>query len=1042
MLSALVILASPPAFLLMPDIHGSQVAFICEGDLWVGDTESGRARRITRSEGQESHPRFSADGSQIAFTAEYDGIREIYVISVEGGAPRRITYRHDYAEPMGWTPDGDVLFRSRSYPRSYGLYTTPSEGGAEAKLPVEFASHGDVGADGRLAFTRFNRWSDAWFRYEGGMANQIWVGDLGDKSFRRITSLEGTNEFPVWAGKDVAFVNEKGGQFAVYSVAASGGRPRRLSEVSEFEIRELNAGPGALVYERRLGLEKLDLATGKATPLTFQLDSDLMHTMPFAVPAQRFAADLAMTPTGQRVFAESRGQIVSLPAGDGEARLWKAQPGARLRKPTPSPKGGRIAYTSDANGETQLMVAMMDGSGERAVTQRTGGQIMSFTWSPDGEKLAVYDSEMRLSVVDVSLGTSQEIVWSQGKNWYETPHDWSPDSKWLAYGKYDGVSDYGRIALRELATGKETLIGHPLAHNDRPAFSADGKWLVYLSRRVFTADWDTLQNQMNAGPPWLPMAVMLREGEKHPLALEDATEPGADEKEDEKESEFRIDLEGLDARTFALPVAPSNATQIGVSGSRVLWAADGEIRFFDMNAKRAGVVTAGGGFVLSADAKRLLIGDRVINANETEAPPAKGRLNWGGLRLTIEPRKEWEQMFWDAWRHLRDFFYVKNMHGLDWPAIGRKYAGLLPAVRSRHELDILIRSLQAELGSSHQYLSPGDERDNAQRLAGAFLGIDVTPDFEADRLKISAIMRGDGLDASEMSPLLQAGFGVKEGDYLLALAGRELTAKDNYLELIAGRAGQTVSVKIASKADGSDARTILVKPAANERRMRLLDWVQKNREYVDKASNGRVGYLYLQAMTGQDVQDFMRQYYPQRSKEAIIVDTRFNNGGNTQSIINRVLADKISGYFNMRNGEYPWSRQGDAFVGPIAVVQNEFNVSCGEEFPHRFRDLKRGPIIGRRTYGGEVGSAPGWPLADGGVVSVPNYGMFDTNGNWVIEGPGVEPDIDVESDPNAFAQGKDPQLDRSVAWLLDELKRRPTVFPKQPADPAKFGGGQ
>jgi tricorn protease len=1033
--------SAPQAFLREPDIHMNQAAFICEGDLWIGSIETGEARRLTRSEGVEGYPRFSPDGRSIAYTAEYDGVREVYVISVEGGAPTRTTFRHDYAEPLGWSSKGEVLFRSRSLPRSYGLFTAPAGGGPETRLPVEFASHGDLSSDGRLAFTRFNRWSDAWFRYEGGMANQIWIGDLAQKRFQKVTDLPGTCEFPVWAGSEVAFVQEKEGRFAIHAVPGQGGRARRLTEASEFEIRELNAGPGALIYERGLGLEMIDLKSGTVKPLRFRLDSDLAFTRPFQATAARFAAAMGMTPTGQRVLAEARGQIVSLPAGEGEARLWKAEPGARLRMPLPSPKGGRIAYTSDASGEVQIMVADAEGRNPRAITQRAGGQIMSMSWSPDGGRIAYYDSSMRLNVVDVSSGRSQEVVWSRGKNWFECPHSWSPDGEWLAFTQYDGVTDYGRIAIRHLDSGREAVIGHPLAHNDFPAFSRDGRYLAYLSRRSFSAAWDPIQNQMNAGPAWLPVAVMLRADEDHPLALKDAAEPAEAAKKPDPEAGFRIDLDGLEARSFPLPVKPSNAAQAAFAGDRLLWGADGAVRFFDFKSKQEGVVASGSTFEVSADGKRVRIGDRVIDAASVDAPAAKGRLDWGGLRLEIDPRKEWEQMYWDAWRLLRDFFYAANMHGLDWPEIGAKYSALLPAVRSRDELDILIRMLQAELGSSHQYLSAGDERSSFPRTAGAFLGIDVEPDPAANRLRIVRIMRGDGLDPAEMSPLLQAGFAVKEGDYLVGLAGQELTAKDSYLSIIAGRAGQAVSVAVASQADGSDRREIIVKPVAQERRMRLLDWVQSRRRMVEELSGGRLGYIYLQAMGEQDVQDFMRQYYPQRSKQALIVDTRFNNGGNTQSIINRVLVEKVSGYFNLRSSEFPWSRQGDAFLGPVAVLMNEFNVSCGEEFPHRFRDLGRGPLIGRRTYGGEVGSSPGWPLADGGIVSVPNYGMFTPDGKWVIEGPGVAPDIDVESDPNLFAAGRDAQLERAVEWLIEALRKAPTAFPKQPAEPAKFKGG-
>lgn len=400
-------------------------------------------------------------------------------------------------------------------------------------------------------------------------------------------------------------------------------------------------------------------------------------------------------------------------------------------------------------------------------------------------------------------------------------------------------------------------------------------------------------------------------------------------------------------------------------------------------------------------------------------------------------------MYWDAWRLLRDYFYVANMHGVDWVAIGRKYAALLPSVRSRDELDEIFRWIQSELGSSHQYRQAGDEQSFAKPLPGAFLGVDVVPDAAAGRLKIAKIMRGDGVVASERSPLLEPGFDVKEGDYLFAIGGQVLTNKSNFQSLLAGRAGQTIGVTIASKADGSDKRTAFIKPVANESRMRLLDWVAENRRYVEMATNGKIGYLYLQAMSNQDMADFNRQYYPQRNKQALIVDTRFNNGGWVQSLINRVLETKLSGHFNMRGRPSPWTRQGEYFQGPMVCLMNEFNVSCGEEFPARFRDLKIGPLIGRRTYGGEVGSSPGWPLADGGVISVPNYGMFTPDGKWAIEGPGVSPDIDVPSDPNQFVHGRDPQLDRGIQVLMEQINRKPTTWPTPPPDRVwvKPGGG-
>jgi tricorn protease len=554
---------------------------------------------------------------------------------------------------------------------------------------------------------------------------------------------------------------------------------------------------------------------------------------------------------------------------------------------------------------------------------------------------------------------------------------------------------------------------------------------------------------MNTKDVMVPCILLLQKDGKNPLALSDTVEPvKAEKKEDKKEDDKEpakkpeekkpgtpgIDLEGLYDRLILIPGMSGSYTQIAQAGSRVLVSGAGKISFYDLKAKKAGEVTSGGAFSLSADGKKLLVGNRVVDAAGTGVAATAGAVSFGGLQLRIEPKQEWEQMFWDAWRLLRDYFYVANMHGLDWKEIGNKYHAMLPQVRSRDELDILIKWMQAELGSSHQYLRGGDEQLLTKTARGGHLGIEVVP--EGGHLKISKIYSGDGMLTSERSPLLEAGMNVSEGNYLLAIGGQKLTASSNYKEHLVGRAGQTVSVKIGKTADDKEAKTYFVKPVSSEARMKQLSWVEKNRAYVDKASDGRIGYIYLRAMSTPDMADFIKQFYPLRDKQALLIDTRFNGGGNTQAVMNRILNEKLVGMFNMRASEYGWSRQSDFFLGPLACLQNEFNVSCGEEFPHAFRKLGLGKVIGRRTYGGEVGSSPGWPLADGGVVSVPNYGMYTIEDGWVIEGPGVSPDIDVESDPNAYARGTDPQLDASVKHLLAEIKANPIKYPMEP--PAKI----
>ncbi len=1035
LLALLGLVTTPaPAFLRMPDIHGDKVAFVCEGDVWLGSRASGTAVRLTRDAGEETYPKFSPDGAQIAFSASYDGLEEVYVIPTEGGAPRRITYRFDYAMTLGWTPDGKgILYRGRALPRSFGLWVAPVEGGPARRLPTEFASHADYTADGSFVWTRFNRANDAWFRYIGGMQNQIWTGNEKTKTFRQLTKLDGTNEFPVSLGSRVYFAQELDGKFRVRSVALTGGSSKVEVGPYDIEVRELSAGEGGVVYEKGRGIELLDPA-GKVQPLDFKLTSDLMHTRPYLAKPEAHVSSLTLTPGAKRVLVESRGQIVSAAVGEGETRVWKAVPGARLRHPKMSPDAKSIAYLSDETGEMQLVVAKADGTEPKVVTKDAKRQLLNLSWSPDSKWIALNDSEMRLRLVNPSTGEDR-LVHTTILSWGGTPHSFSPDSKWLAYTQIDPITNFTNMVLYSIEKSEKTVVAGLLSNDSAPTFSPDGKYLGFLSARNLSTSSDPVQDQLNFAPTIVPCLMVLKSQDPSPLALKDPNEdPEAKPADDKKKDDpFRIDFDGLYDRVVQLPVAPGRYSQIDFAPSgRVLLAGDGEIKFFDLEPKKSGTLTPGGGFSLSKDRTKALVGMRVVSTAGADIPPTVGAINMGGLQLSVEPTAEWKQIFWDAWRLLRDYFYVANMHGHDWKAIGDKYAALLPSIRSRDELDILIRWMQAELGSSHQYLSPGDGRDISPKQAGAFLGIDVAP--EAGGLKITKILRGDGFSTDERSPLLEPGLNVKEGLFIVELAGQPVSAKTDYLSLLVGRSGRTISMKINDRPALEGSRTILVKPIPNETRLRRLEWVAENRRMVDKLSGGKVGYLYLGAMTDQDMQDFARQYFPQRNKDAMIVDSRFNNGGYTQNYINRILDERLTGFFNMRSSAGGFTRQGMYYAGPIAILQNEFNVSCGEEFPHRFRELKRGVVIGRRTYGGEVGSSPGWPLVDGGVVSVPNYGMWTPKDGWVIEGAGVDPDIDVPSDPNLYAAGRDPQLEKAVAWNLDELRKKPPVKFKAPAD--------
>lgn len=1040
-LLAATLLSAPDGFYLTPDIYGDRVAFSSEGDIWVGDLKSRKAVRLTTDAGTENFPRFSPDGTQIAFQGEYDGARQAYVISAEGGAPKRLSNTANFRGVSGWTPDGkNVVFRARGVPTGYQYFTVPADGGAAVAMPLEFASHVEFSpSGGDYALTRFARFYMAWFRYIGGMQNQIWT--FRDGKFKQITNLEGTNEFPAWVGDQIYFANEQKAQFTLMSVPAKGGPAKKVAGPFPTEVRNLAGDGRRLVYERGTDLELFDPESGKAEVLSFERTTDMIHTRPTLVDAARFASASSLSPNAKRVFVESRGQIISLPVGEGEARVWMSKPGARLRFPVMSPDAKKVAYFSDEGGEFQVMVANADGSGGKAITSGSDRQLVNMGWSPDSKLIAYNDSTMSLHLVDVETGKDKNVARTTG-SWGGVPFSFSPDSKWIAIQNFAPISQIGQLALYEVATGNMVPVSNGRSNDTAPAFSTDGKYLAFLSQRSLSAEFDGILNQLNTAPSAIACLLPLSSDYADPFALKDASEDAVPKAEEKKDAPMRLDVAGLYERRIEVPLPSGKYTSIGVAGNRVLVAGDGTISTYDLAAKAAGVLTAGQSFELSKDGSKALVnpGMRVVDTTGSSLPPTAGAVGYGGLKLRVEPLPEWKQAYWDAWRLLRDYFYVQNMHGVNWKAIGDKYATFLPRVRARNELDELIRWLQSELGSSHEYLQPGDQQDIKTRTVSPSLGIDVVPD-PSGYYKIAKIIRGDGFRTDERSPLARPDLKVSEGMFLIEVAGVPARVGQDIFQGLEGRPGQIVSVKVNDKPSPDGARTVLVKPVANDGRMRYLEWVEANRRYVDKLSGGKVGYLHLSAMSQGDMADFVKQYFPQRNKEALLVDVRFNNGGNIQEAVNRVLSATLHGFFNMRNSSESWSRQGDVFFGPMACLINEFNISCGEEFPLRFKDLKRGPLIGRRTMGGEVGSDPGWPLIDGGVVNVPNYGMYTPRDGWVIEGRGVEPDIDVPSDPNAFLVGKDPQIDRAVEYLLAEIKKssRPALTP--PKDRDRVGGG-
>lgn len=1048
-LAASLSLAEEGAFMLAPDIHGDRVVFTREGDLWLGDLSTGQARRLTRHQGNETRARFSPDGTKIAFQATYDGGgTQVYVMPVDGGTPVRVTNRLTAALLEDWTPDGQKLLCKGPGPEFVMQpFLVPSTGGHEQSLPIERMGMGQYTADGRLAFCKYADISGgAWFRYQGGSRNDIWVADLKTNSFKKAFESKTQAQYPQWIGDRIYFVHENDATWTINSVSGQGGGAKRHTEPSSDVVYDLQSDGKRLIYVRGNGLEMFDPATNKATSVNFELNSDMIHMRPTRVDVGQFTESYGITPTGKRVLVEARGQIVTAPVREGEVRLWKAIPGARLQKPEMSPDGKKVCYISDESGEQQLYVADADGNNAKAITKDSGRQLVSVQWSPDNQWIALGDSETRIRLVKAD-GTDEYEVARARRSDTPLTHRFSPDGKWLVYVEEKPWTNQQVtvISVLEIATKKKTPVTSGRFKDDYPAFSTDGKFLVYASYRSIPFTADNVLSQLNSEPSAILVLLPLSSATPSPFRPKNEEEGAAPAEKPSEDKTFRIDFDGLQNRAIVVPGVTAPILQLDMVGDRIIYASGGAINFFDVSAKASGTITPGFGFTVSSDGKSLLLsGPRVVPVAGKDVPPTAGTVNFQGFKLEIDPAKEWTQIFWDAWRLSRDYFYVRNMHGVDWKAVGNKYAKLLPHVRARNELTELIRWMQAELSVGHSFRVEPTIFPAPTTGAPAYLGIET--EVAQGYPRITRLYDGDGLASG--SPLLEQGQGVGVGTYILAVNGQPTPATMDYRELLRDRSGQIVSLTVNSKPTKESARTIYVRPhnMNAERTMLERDAVKKKRLYVDEKSGGKVGYIYIGGMSDPDMEDFVLQYMSQLDKEALIVDIRENNGGYISAMIVSLLKKETYLRRSQRNSIEPGSRYYDAYEGHLCMLINEDSYSDGEGGPTNWRYAKLGPLIGKRTYGALVGSAPAWPLVDGGAIQVPRYGNYREDVGWVVEGPGVVPDIEVENDPGLWAKGIDAQLDRAVKEMMDRIAKKPLKRPVQPADPTwgktRGGGGQ
>lgn len=1066
-----------------PALSRTAIAFAYAGDLWTVAREGGAATRLTTHAGSERDPHFSPDGQLIAFTGEYDGNTDVFVVAAGGGIPRRLTFHPGDDEAIGWTRDGkQVLFRSpRQAVRTYDqLFTISLHGALPELVPLPHADEGSFSPDGsRIAYQPISQWQPDWKRHQGGQAGQIWIARLSDSSIERVPHSGSNDHAPVWMGETVYFLSDRGSRAGTKSIFAYDTRTRAVSQVlanEGLDIKSLAAGPDALVYEKFGSIFLFDPATKTSKPVAIDLQGDFLGVRVRYEPAADAIRSAAISPTGARAVFEARGDILTVPAEKGDARNLTRTSGAMERDPAWSPDGKWIAYFSDESGEYGLVLRDQRGESVRKIDM---GPEPTFyygpVWSPDSTKIAYADRRLNLWYVDIASGKRVRVDTNPiGFRGGVLEPSWSPDSKWIAYARY--LPNLVRaVFLHSVATGTSTRVTDGLSDVIHPVFDKNGKYLYFAASTDIGRglSWADLSG-IDAVPTRTVYAAVLRNDLPSPFAPESDEEKAAaaDDDDDEKPAAkedakddadkkdavstknvepTRVDLEGIGQRIIALPVPAANVVALATGKPGALFIAEArpsyfgasngeeafDVKRFDLDKRKAkdflGNVNA---FTVSADGGKVLFRrqkDWVITASEGEPKPGEGVLALSEVQIRVDPRAEWRQMFRDAWLGERDHFYDPKLHGLNLAAAKQLYEPYLDAVAHREDLNYLFREMLNQLTIGHMFVSGGN-LPQTKKVPGGLLGADYT--IENGRYRFARVYSGENWNPDLQAPLTQPGVNVKAGEYLIAVGGHELTARDNVYAAFENTAGRQVAIKVGAKADGSDAREVIVVPVRTETGLRMRAWLADNRRKVDELSGGKLAYIYIPNTGTSGYTNFNRDFFAQTDKEGAVVDERFNQGGLLADYVANMLTRPQLSAITFRYAQRDIPVPAGAIYGPKAMLINSMAGSGGDAMPWYFRKMNAGPLIGTRTWGGLVAAIPGPRLMDGGLYTAPDAAVYDLDGDWEVENAGVAPDIEVELDPAAWRQGRDTQLERAVEHLLAEIARNPRKVPVRPEPPA------
>ena len=1060
--------------LRFPAIHGNQIVFSYAGDLYSVEASGGVARKLTNDVGYEMFARFSPDGKWIAFTGQYDGNTEVYLMPSEGGIPKRLTYtatlgRDDVSDRMGpnnivmtWRDDSTIVYRSRriEYNDFIGqLFLAHVNGGIPEELPLPRGGFCWYSPDKtKLAYNRVFREFRTWKRYRGGQADDIWIYDFATKALTNVTDNPAQDIIPMWSGNKIYFASDRDDikKINLYVYDLNTKETKKLTNFTEFDVKFPSLGDNAIVFENGGYIYKLDLATEQAQKVPISIDEDFAIGRGGLKDVSKEITNYEIAPDGSRALFGARGDVFTVPEKNGNTRDITKTPGVHERNSKWSPDGKWIAYISDASGEDEVWMQAQDGNSSPVQLTKNGDTYKYQTlWSPDSKKIMWSDKKLRLQYVDV--GSKEITPVAQATAWEISDYNWSPDSKWIAYAKPEEKRTT-TIQLYSLDKKETYEVTDGWFESYQPAFSSDGKYLFFVSDRTFTPRFDGLELNANFNDLSKIYLITLAKDTKSPFApkSDEVTikkeekdsgkkDEGKDKKKEEPKVSVKVDVEGLQSRIASLPIDAGGYRNLESVGDKLYYVRNtikdekAKLYLYDLDKQKETELGEFNGFEISADGKKMLVGSggtfSIIDL-PTSKIDAKDHLNLSDMKVNLDRRAEWTQIYNECWRQMRDFFYAPNMNGVDWPKMRDRYAQLLPYVNHRADLTYIIGEMIGELALGHCYVGGGDY-PKAERIQQGLLGATLERDPASQYYRIVKILKGENWYKSVRSPLTDIGVNAHEGDYIIAVDGKPTNTMNDIYESLVSTADKQVTLTLNSTPKEVGSHTTVVIPTSDEHDLYYYNWVQDNIAKVSKATDGKVGYIHIPDMGTGGLVEFVKYFYPQLRKDGVIVDVRGNGGGFVSPIIIERLRRALIFIDKARNAAITLD-PGAMIVGPKVMLADEFSASDGDIVTYRFKKDKLGPVIGKRTWGGVTGIRGSLPLLDGGFLNRPEFSRYDTEGkSWVIEGHGVDPDIYVDNDPAHEYAGIDDQLNKAIDVIKEEMKKNPVNLPPPPPYPDK-----